>query len=210
MGLQGLVFRDQTGASVRTNVRERLDVDARLMWRVREGDTQCFALLVEQYRLPVIRYIQRMVQNGAVAEELAQEVFFRVYRARHTYEPAAKFSTWLFRIATHLAINWLRDGKYEKFRESLDGETIAGLVRQFPDRAPTIEQTLLEGSKKQQIRREIENLPANQRTAVIMHKYEEIGYAQIAVLLETSEAAVKSLLFRAYERLRLRLARFDT
>jgi RNA polymerase sigma-70 factor (ECF subfamily) len=194
----------------RHNAREKMPFDAQLMCRVRDGDAHCFGLLVEQYRLPVIHYLHRIVQNLAIAEELAQETFFRVYRARHTYEPYAKFSTWLFRIATHLAINALRDGRHERFRESIDSEALPGVVRQFRDHAPTIEETLLAGSRAQQIRTEINNLPNNQRAAVIMHKYEELGYAQIAQLLQTSEAAVKSLLFRAYERLRLRLAHFDS
>jgi RNA polymerase sigma-70 factor (ECF subfamily) len=147
-----------------------------------------------------------MVQNQAVAEELAQEVFLRVYRSRTTYEPSAKFTTWLFRIATHLALNWLRDGKYEKNRESLEWDTVGGAVRQLPDRKPTVEQNLLSGVRVQEIREAIQGLPANQKAAVIMHKYQEMDYAQIAGVLGCSESAVKSLLFRAYERLRSRLA----
>src|SRR5918997_1636388 len=88
--------------------------DAELMLRVRDGDSTSFALLLERYRGPVVHFLYRMVQNQAVAEELAQEVFLRVYRSRSSYEPTAKFSTWLFRIATHLALNWMRDAKHEK------------------------------------------------------------------------------------------------
>src|SRR6202050_4943762 len=88
-----------------------LDRDAELMLRVREGDDTSFALLLERHRAPVIHFLYRMVQNQPASEELAQEVFLRVYRSRATYEPTAKFTTWLFRIATHLAINWLRGGR---------------------------------------------------------------------------------------------------
>ena len=97
-----------------------LERDAELMLRVRDGDTASFALLLERHRGPVIQFMYRMVQNRAVAEELAQEAFFRVYRSRTTYEPTAKFTTWLFRISTHLALNWIRDQKSEKGKESLD------------------------------------------------------------------------------------------
>src|SRR5271165_5555801 len=88
-----------------------LDFDAELMLRVRDGDGASFAILLEKHRSPVIHFIYRMVQNQAIAEELAQEVFLRIYRSRESYEPTAKFTTWLFRIATHLALNSLRDGR---------------------------------------------------------------------------------------------------
>ena len=91
-----------------------LERDAELMIRVREGDETSFALLLNRHRRPVIHFLYRMVQNQGVAEELGQEVFLRVYKSRGTYEPTAKFTTWLFRIATHLALNWLRDGKAGK------------------------------------------------------------------------------------------------
>ncbi|MGA2599592.1 MAG: sigma-70 family RNA polymerase sigma factor, partial [Bryobacteraceae bacterium] len=91
-----------------------LERDAALMLRVREGDEASFSALLDRHRAPVIHFLYRMVQNQAVSEELAQEVFLRVYRSRATYEPTAKFTTWLFRIATHLALNWIRDGKNEK------------------------------------------------------------------------------------------------
>lgn len=186
-----------------------IEVDAELMCRVRDGDAHSYSLLLERNRKPLIHFLHRIVQNEFVAEELAQEVFLRVYRARSTYEPTAKFTTWLFRIASHVAINWLRDGRYEKYRESLDTEGLQAFYRDFPDRNPTIEESLLAGAKALEIRRAIDCLPANQRAAVIMHKYEELDYSQIAFALNCSESAVKSLLFRAYERLRSRLAHFS-
>ena len=183
-----------------------LDRDAELMLRVREGDDTSFALLLERHRGPVVHFLYRMVQNPSVSEELAQEVFLRVYRSRATYEPTAKFTTWLFRIATHLALNWVRDGKKEKGHESLDEQVVDGVDRQVRDRQPTIEQAMLHEVKMIEVRQAIEALPAKQRAAVLMHKYEELEYAQIARALNCSESAVKSLLFRAYESLRSRLA----
>jgi RNA polymerase sigma-70 factor (ECF subfamily) len=183
-----------------------LDFDAELMLRVKEGDGASFTILLEKHRLPVIHFLYRMVQNQAVAEELAQEVFLRVYRSRGSYEPTAKFTTWLFRIATHLALNSLRDGKHRRLEEHLDDDSPETPVRQVSDQRPTVEQRMLHQSRLEEIRRAVATLPEKQRAAVLMHKYEEMEYSQIAKVLNCSESAIKSLLFRAYETLRARLA----
>jgi RNA polymerase sigma-70 factor, ECF subfamily len=183
-----------------------LDYDAELMLRVKEGDGASFGVLLEKHRASVVRFLFRMVQNQAVAEELAQEVFLRVYRSRSAYEPTAKFTTWLFRIATHLALNALRDGKHERLQERLDDDSTDLPVRQVSDSRPTAEQDMVYQAKLAEIRRAIAMLPEKQRAAVLMHKYEEMEYSQIAKVLSCSESAVKSLLFRAYETLRGRLA----
>lgn len=192
-----------------------LERDAQLMLRVREGDAESFALLLERHRGPVINFLYRMVQNQPVAEELAQEVFLRVYRSRESYQPTAKFTTWLFRIATHLALNYIRDKRHEKGQDRIDG---AGVVmkaeeqsegsspRQVRDLGITAEDALVRQARLTEIRRAIDLLPAKQRAAVMMHKYQELEYSQIAGSLGCSESAVKSLLFRAYETLRGRLA----
>jgi RNA polymerase sigma-70 factor, ECF subfamily len=183
-----------------------LDYDAELMLRVREGDCASFGVLLEKHRGPVVHFLFRLVQEPAVAEELAQEVFLRVYRSRGSYEPTAKFTTWLFRIATHLALNWIRDSKSERGQERLDDGSPDQFARQISDRGPSIEQKLLGEVKVAEVRRAVAALPEKQRAAVLMHKYEEMEYSQIAKVLGCSESAVKSLLFRAYETLRVRLA----
>ncbi len=183
-----------------------LDYDAELMLRVKDGDGASFGVLLEKHRLSVIHFLYRMVQNHAVAEELAQEVFLRVYRSRSTYEPTAKFTTWLFRIATHLALNALRDGKHEKSQERLDDASGDLPVRQVSDQRPTVEASMVYQSRLEEVRRAVATLPEKQRAAVLMHKYQEMEYSQIARVLNCSESAVKSLLFRAYESLRARLA----
>jgi RNA polymerase sigma-70 factor (ECF subfamily) len=183
-----------------------LERDAQLMLRIREGDETSFALLLERHRRPVVNFLYRMVQNQAISEELAQEVFLRVYRSRERYEPTAKFTTWLFRIATHLALNSLRDGKKEKGQESLNEELLDGQVRQVEDRQPTVEQRMLNQARLTEVRNAIQALPPKQRAAVLMHKYQELEYARIAEALGCSESALKSLLFRAYETLRSRLS----
>jgi RNA polymerase sigma-70 factor, ECF subfamily len=183
-----------------------LDFDAELMLRVKEGDGASFGVLLQKHRLSVVHFLYRMVQNQAVAEELAQEVFLRVYRSRSTYEPTAKFTTWLFRIATHLALNALRDGKNERWQDRLDDDSSAMPVVQVTDTRPSVEQRMVYQVKLDEIRQAIGALPDKQRAAVLMHKYEEMEYSQIARVLSCSESAVKSLLFRAYETLRQRLA----
>src|SRR5580698_8327306 len=149
-----------------------LERDAQLMLRVREGDEVSFALLLERHRAPVVNFLYRMVQNRAVSEELAQEVFLRVYRSRETYEATAKFTTWPFRIATHLALNCIRDGKKEKRNESLSEELIEGAERQVADRQPSVEQAMIHQARLGEIRKAIEALPEKQRAAVLMHKYQ--------------------------------------
>ena len=183
-----------------------LERDAELMLRVRDGDSVSFGLLLERHRGPVIHFLYRMVLNHAIAEELAQEVFLRVYRSRASYEPTAKFTTWLFRIATHLALNWIRDKKSERNQERLDAAPQDGIGLQVADVRPTVEQKMVRDVRMQEVRNAIETLPSKQRAAVLMHKYQEMEYSQIAKILQCSESAVKSLLFRAYETLRIRLA----
>lgn len=188
------------------SIAATLDGDAELMIRVKAGDDASFGLLLEKYRSSVIHFLYRMVQNRAVAEELAQEVFLRVYRSRATYEATAKFTTWLFRIATHLALNSLRDGKNQRAEARLDLESGEAPARQVSDARPSVEQVMVQRARLEEVRRAVAMLPEKQRAAVLMHKYEEMEYSQIARVLNCSESAVKSLLFRAYETLRARLA----
>jgi len=195
------------GASPALDAALTLDHDAQLMLRVKDGDNDSFRLLLEKHRAPVVRFVYRMVRDQAVSEELGQEVFLRIYRSRATYEPAAKFTTWLFRIASHLALNWLRDGRNERARNvSMEVREEGAPVREFPDRGPSAEDAMVREVRLEEIRGAIAQLPEKQRAAVLMHKYEEMEYSQIAGALGCSESAVKSLLFRAYETLRARLA----
>src|SRR3974390_2480509 len=131
---------------VRTNIgvaAATLDFDTELMLRVKDGDGASFGTLLEKHCSSVVHFLFRMVQNHAVAEELAQEVFLRVYRSRGTYEPTAKFTTWLFRIATPLALNALRDGKNERLQEHLDDDSSDMPVRQVSDHRPSVEQSMV-------------------------------------------------------------------
>lgn len=178
--------------------------DAELMLRVKSGDEESFAYLLVKHRDSVVNYLYRMVQNGGVAEELAQDVFLRVYRARQNYEPTAKFTTWLYRIATHVALNALRDGKNARNTLALD-EPVGERPRELRDPQPTVEDNLVTEAEGWEVRRAVQALPEKQRAAVVLHKYHDLDYKEIAQTLRCSESAVKSLLFRAYETLRVRL-----
>jgi RNA polymerase sigma-70 factor (ECF subfamily) len=151
-----------------------------------------------------------MVRDTAVAEDLAQEVFLRVYRARNEYAPSAKFTTWMFRIATNLALNSIRDNHHRRMDISVDQTLDNGEDDQrpmeLPDRTPTIEQELVARTRTEMILRAVHALPEKQRAAVLLHKYQEMDYDEIARVLECSESALKSLLFRAYQTLRVELA----
>ena len=185
--------------------------DAEVMLRVAGGDTEAFDYLVEKFRRPMISFMYRMTRNQAVAEELAQEVFLRVYRSRLSYAASAKFTTWLYRIATNLAVNYARDTKYERPENTVnidEPDTETGLTMDVADRSLNAEQTILRRERLAAIRDRIEALPERQRTAVIMHKYQNMDYKQIAAVLKLSESATKSLLFRAYETLRETLKEF--
>ena len=182
------------------------------MLDVKAGDQQSFELLLQRYRTPLVNFLYRMVRNREQAEDLAQEVFLRVYRAREDYEPSAKFTTWLFRIATNLALNSVRDHRHEKLDVSMDAPITADAedgeerMMEVADDHPDIEQHLVEEARKKMIRHAIEKLPEKQRAAVLLHKYQELDYAEISKILQCSESALKSLLFRAYETLRVELA----
>jgi RNA polymerase sigma-70 factor, ECF subfamily len=180
-----------------------MDQDLELMLRVRRGDTESFDALLARYRSPLVNFFLRMVRDHALAEDLAQEAFLRVYQARERWKPDAKFSTWLYRIATNLALNAIRDRKGTVARdEGAEGEDP---MERVADPKPGVVEQMMESDRVQMIREAVDGLPENQRAAVILHKYQEVDYRQIAEVLGVSESAVKSLLFRAYETLRARL-----
>jgi RNA polymerase sigma-70 factor (ECF subfamily) len=187
-----------------------IDLDTELMIRVQRDDTSGFSELLNRNRNLVVNYLSRMVVNRAIAEELAQDVFIRVYRSRRTYEPTAKFSTWLYRITTNVALNHFRDSKRNRNQVSLDVQDAVQVRREAQDRALLVEDRLVRDVVARQIRHAIRALPPKQRAAVIMHKYDEMDYAQISRVLGCSPAAVKALMFRAYETLRLRLRYLQT
>jgi RNA polymerase sigma-70 factor (ECF subfamily) len=187
------------------------DSDVSAMLRVKTGDEAAFAYLVQKYRRPMVGFMFRFCHNPSTAEELAQEVFLRVYRSRTGYEPSAKFTTWLYRIATNLAVNHARDTRHERPENTVrldepDQET--GTTPDLADDELSVEAKIVNRERLAAIRGKVNALPERQRLAVIMHKYQEMDYREIARVLKLSESATKSLLFRAYETLREQLKEF--
>ena len=185
--------------------------DSAVMLELSGGNMAGFDYLLKKYRKPIVSFMYRMTHNQAVAEELAQEVFLRVYRSRETYRAEARFSTWLYRIATNLGVNHARDTRYERtastvFLDEPDSET--GTTPDVPDPVPSAEAGLLRQERMEAIREFVMSLPERQRIAVIMHKYEGMDYHHIGEVLKLSESATKSLLFRAYQTLREKLKDF--
>ena len=185
--------------------------DAEVMLELKAGNMAAFDILLAKYRKPIIHFMFRMVHNQAVAEELAQEVFLRVYRSRETYRAEARFSTWVYRIATNLGVNHARDTKHERTAQTVqldepDAET--GTTPDLADSTPSAEAKLLRRERMNAIRQHVMALPDRQRTAVLMHKYEGLDYKSIGEVLKLSESATKSLLFRAYQTLREKLKDF--
>lgn len=185
--------------------------DAAIMLELRAGNMAGFDYLIQKYRRPIIHFMYRMVHNQAVAEELAQEVFLRVYRSRETYRAEARFSTWLYRIATNLGVNYARDTRHERsastvYLDEVDSET--GTTPDLADATPGAESNMLRDERLAAIRQHVLALPERQRMAVLMHKYEGMDYKQIGDVLKLSESATKSLLFRAYQTLRGKLKDF--
>src|SRR5436853_1531195 len=206
-GLLSMAGLPASGAGVSTDGLS----DAEVMLRVKAGDEPAFDYLVQKYRRPMVSFMYRMAHNAAAAEDLAQEVFLRVYRSRGSYEASAKFTTWLYRIATNLAVNHARDTRHERPENTVsldepDEESRRPL--DLPDGQPSAEENLMHRERLAGIRQRVQALPERQRIAVVMHKYQQMDYRQIADVLKLSESATKSLLFRAYETLREQLRQF--
>jgi RNA polymerase sigma-70 factor (ECF subfamily) len=185
--------------------------DSAIMLELSAGNLSGFDFLIQKYRRPIVNFMYRMVHNQAVAEELAQEVFLRVFRSRQTYRAEARFSTWLYRIATNLGVNHARDTRHERaastvYLDQADPDT--GTTPDVADTTPGAETNLLRRERMNAIRLHVMALPERQRMAVLMHKYEGMDYRQIGDVLKLSESATKSLLFRAYQTLREKLKEF--
>jgi len=183
------------------------DPDVILMLKFKQGDKLAFEQLLDKYQKRVINIIYRLIQNRTEADDLAQEVFLRVYSHAKTYEPKAKFSTWIYKITRNVCLNELRKRK-RKF-VSLD-ETISTQEGQLKreivstDISSPYEDTSTHELQKL-VREAIESLPVNQRMAVILRRYEQLPYEDIAKSIGCSVSAVKSLLNRAKESLKEKL-----
>jgi RNA polymerase sigma-70 factor (ECF subfamily) len=194
-----------------TQSDDEADLDAQLMAGTARGETGAFEQLVRRHQRRVFNLVYRSVGNVSDAEDLVQEVFLRVYRAADRYRPTARFTTWLYRVTANVVINWLRR------RERQPVELTRVLGRSEDEATSTVlvdpaKETSLEGLTREElraeVRRAVESLPPNQRLAVLLFRFEGLSYQEIAETLACSVMAVKSLLSRARDNLRHRLARY--
>ncbi len=182
-----------------------------LLWmaRIKEGDTQALTELIEAHQQRVVGAVTRMLGDDSDAEDIAQQVFIRVWKSAPRYEPTAKFTTWLFKIMRNLVFNEVRRRKRHPTR-ALEGVVEEGdRPMQTADlNAKSPAASMLDDEMQAAIQQAIEQLPEVQRMAIILRRYDEFSYEEIAAILELSVPAVKSLLFRARTDLRERLKRY--
>lgn len=187
------------------------DPDAALMLRVKEGDREAFALLVEKYKRPVMSLVYRTIHDATEAEDLAQHVFLQVYKSAHRYKVTAKFSTWLFTIARNLSLNEIRR-RTRHPADSLDAPSPASSdqesspAQQIPDKQGfSPPDALIHNELQDKIDEAVQSLPEKQRTAILLCRREDMSYEDIAKVLECSVSATKSLIHRGRESLKQRL-----
>jgi RNA polymerase sigma-70 factor (ECF subfamily) len=181
-----------------------------LMARIAKGDNDAFEILVNRHQTSVLNLIYRFIGDRTQAKDLAQEVFIRVWQSAKTYKPDAKFTTWLYRVTANLCFNELKSSRRKKWfsfnRSDQDGkrtfeETVA-------DGAPSAEDLLLEKERSRQISDALQSLPDNQRMALVLKRYDELSYQEIAQIIGCSVSAVESLLIRAKRTLQEKLVAF--
>lgn len=186
-----------------------LDPDAKLMLEFARGNTSAFEQILKKYKRLVINIAYRFIQNRAEAEDIAQEVFLRVYDSAKKYKPKAKFSTWIYKITANICLNKFRSKKYIQTL-SLDKPISAAgneVIIQITD--TTYVHPSVDTEKKelnQLVKEAISSLPINQRMVVILQKYEGLSYREISEVMGCSTSAVDSLLQRAKKNLKRKLA----
>ncbi len=182
--------------------------DIALMLRVKNGDEDAFETLVVRHQYRIVGTIAKMLGGEADAEDLAQQVFVRVWKSAPRYQPDAKFTTWLLTITRNLVFNEIRRRGRARL-VPLEGSDDQGPPREFPDPSRrTASQEADEAELQDAISAAVASLPEAQRLAVVLRRYEEMPYEDIARVLETTVPSVKSLLFRARTVLRERLREF--
>jgi len=178
-----------------------------LMARIAEGDEDAFEILVNRHQTSALNLIYRFIGDRTQAKDLAQEVFIRVWQAAKTYKPEAKFTTWLYSITANLCFNELKSSRRKKWFSfnwsDEDGEHT--FEETLADSAPSAEDLLLSKEQSRQISDALQRLPENQRMALILKRYDDLSYEEIARILNCSVSAVESLLVRAKRNLQEKL-----
>jgi RNA polymerase sigma-70 factor (ECF subfamily) len=182
-----------------------------LMTRIAKGDADALEILVNRHQTSVLNLIYRFIGDRTQAKDLAQEVFIRVWQAAKTYRPEAKFTTWIYRIATNVCFNELKSARRKKWFQFLrfgdqHEETIEDT---YIDGSPSPEDLLLAKERTRQISDALYSLPDNQRMALILRRYDDLSYEEIARILNCSISAVESLLVRAKRTLQEKLKNYE-
>ena len=190
-----------------------LDQDSQLMLAVKDGDRQAFGALFRRYSKPLHNFVCRFVGNPSVAEELVQEIFFKIYRAANNYQPRGRFSTFLYRVATNHCLNEVRRADYKNRFESIEqaaDPANTGSRLELPDHQRPSAEKLLYGQRLAiKIQDVLNELPDNQRAALLLHRMEGLSYQEIAETLELTVGAVKSLIHRAKKTLEKQLEAYE-
>lgn len=178
-----------------------------LIARIAKGEEDAFEILVNRHQTSVLNLIYRFIGDRTQAKDLAQEVFIRVWQSAKGYEPKAKFTTWIYKITTNLCLNEIKSARRRRwfpFHRS-DEDNERSVEETFSDGSPTAEDLLLERERSRQISEALHSLPENQRMALILKRYDDLPYQEIAQIIGCSVSAVESLLVRAKRTLREKL-----
>ncbi len=189
------------------------DFHTQLMLRFQGGDTGAFRDLYEEYKIPLLNFIYRFCQDRRVAEELSHEVFLRVYKSVSIYRPEAKFSTWIYRIATNICLNELRSGKYQYEIDSsfLDKSENGKTPLIFEDSAQARVDDNMEATERHMVVRQIiSQIPKKQRLALLFSIYQQLSYREIGDRIGCSEGAVKSMIHRSKQFIKRKLKKLIT
>jgi RNA polymerase sigma-70 factor (ECF subfamily) len=181
--------------------------DVRLMRLVARGDTSAFEEVIERHQALVAGTVARMLGSNSDVDDIAQQVFIRVWKSARRYVPRAKFTTWLLKITRNLVFNELRRAK-RRAQVPLQSEPGAEEIPLKDETNPAPDASLLEDELQRAIEEAIMQLPESQRMALVLRRYEQLSYEQIAEVLDLSVPAVKSVLFRARTELRSRLSKY--
>lgn len=187
---------------------DKMAADEDLMIRIARGEEEAFEMLVCRHQKSVLNLIYRFLGDRMQAQDLAQDVFLKVWQAAERYEPKAKFTTWLYRITANLCFNELKRAQRKKFLQFrwFDRKNLSPIAETTSNALPSAEDLMLSQERRRQVSQALESLPANQRLAVIMKKYDDLSYHEIAQIMGCSVSAVESLMVRAkrklYERLK--------
>jgi RNA polymerase sigma-70 factor (ECF subfamily) len=186
---------------------EPIDPDAETMLAVQQGNVAAFEQLLDKYHRPIVNFIYKIVNNTSEAEELAQEVFLRVYRARGSYVPKARFAAWIYKIAANLSFKESRRRRRMRFWSGNHHFNEAGAREELDvaDPGPHAEERIISSELSLAVRRAIRSLPKKEKTALILRRYEELSYREIAEIMECTEAAVKTYIHRGKMHVRDRI-----